>query len=307
MSSSNAPVIETEGLSKRYGERLAVDGLNLRVERGEVFGFLGPNGAGKTTTMAMLLGLIRPSAGRARLFGYEVPTSVTAALGRVGAMIEAPALYPYLSGYDNLRVLCMAGGLPETRIGPALAAVELRERAHDRVRVYSQGMRQRLAIAATLLPDPELIMLDEPTNGLDPAGTAEIRSLIRSLAAGGRTIFLCSHQLHEVEQLCGRVAILKTGRLVAEGRVSDLLQRQGGLQVQIGSTDAAILAQAEALVRALPWVTGLQREGDRLLVQAPAERAAELNAHLAGHAIPVAAIGAATGSLEEYFLAVTGG
>ncbi|RRR75835.1 MAG: ATP-binding cassette domain-containing protein, partial [Candidatus Viridilinea halotolerans] len=160
-----SPAIATKQLTRRYGERLAVDALDLCVERGEVFGFLGPNGAGKTTTIAMLLNLVRPTAGQALVLGYDVQREPMAALARVGAMIEAPAFYPYLSGYDNLRVLCKAGGLPEARIAAALAAVELSERAYDKAQIYSQGMRQRLALAAALLPDPELIILDEPTNG----------------------------------------------------------------------------------------------------------------------------------------------
>ncbi|HMQ34879.1 MAG TPA: ATP-binding cassette domain-containing protein, partial [Chloroflexaceae bacterium] len=166
---------------------------------------------------------------------------------------------------------------------------------------YSQGMRQRLAIAAALLLDPELIILDEPTNGLDPAGTAEIRALIRGLAAGGRTIFLCSHQLHEVEQVCGRVAILKAGRLVAEGRVAELLRRGQGLRVRVEGDPE----RAAALIAALPWVRGVARDGDALLVDAPAGRAAELNTHLAREGVPVAELGAHGGSLEAYFLEVT--
>lgn len=293
--------IETEALTKRYGATVAVDGLSLRVGRGEVFGLLGPNGAGKTTTIAMLLGLVRPSAGRARVLGHAMPEERAAALARVGAMIEAPALYPYLSGYDNLRVLALAGGIAPARVGAALEAVELTPRARDKARVYSQGMRQRLAIAAALLPDPELIILDEPTNGLDPAGTAEIRELIRALAAGGRTIVLCSHILHEVEQVCGRVAIMKAGRLVAEGRVDELLRRERGLRVRVEGDAGA----AEAHIRALPWVAGVERSGDLLLVDAPAARAAELNAYLAMAGVRVAEIGARGGSLEEYFLEVT--
>jgi ABC-2 type transport system ATP-binding protein len=294
--------IQTESLTKRYGERVAVDGLTLQVTQGEVFGLLGPNGAGKTTTIAMLLGLVRPTAGRALVLGHDMQREPAAALDRIGAMIEAPAFYPYLSGYDNLLVLALAGGLPKARIGAALDAVELTERAGDKLRVYSQGMRQRLAIAAALLPDPQLIILDEPTNGLDPAGTAEIRALIRTLAAGGRTVLLCSHMLHEVEQLCGRVAILKAGRLIAEGRVAELLRRGQGLRVRV-ERDAE---RALQLAQQLPWVTGAAREGDVLLIDGPAARAAELNAHLATAGVPVAEIGARGGSLEEFFLEVTG-
>ncbi|HEY3228535.1 MAG TPA: ATP-binding cassette domain-containing protein, partial [Roseiflexaceae bacterium] len=197
-------VILTEGLTKRFGTHLAVDGVDLHVRPGEIFGFLGPNGAGKTTTIAMLLGLVRPTAGRAVVMGYDVRTQTAQALRSVGAMIEAPAFYPYLSGRDNLRVLTRAGGLPRARVDAALDIVELTDRARDKFKSYSQGMRQRLGIAAALLDEPQLIILDEPTNGLDPAGQIEIRELIRTLALSGRTIFLSSHLLHEVEQLCGR-------------------------------------------------------------------------------------------------------
>ncbi|MGQ9927157.1 MAG: ABC transporter ATP-binding protein [Chloroflexaceae bacterium] len=300
MSTEN--IIETEDLTKRYGTRVAVDRLSLRVARGEIFGLLGPNGAGKTTTIAMLLGLARPSAGRVLVLGRDVQADPVAALRRVGAMIETPAFYPYLSGYDNLRVLALAGGLPEARIAATLEAVELTDRARDRVRVYSQGMRQRLAIAAALLPDPELIILDEPTNGLDPAGTAEIRALIRSLAAGGRTIVLCSHFLSEVEQLCGRVAILKAGRLVAEGAVAELLRRERGLRLRVEGDPA----RAAALLAALPWVRAVEHDNGALLVDAPAERAAELNAYLTHAGVPVAEIGVHTSNLEQFFLEVTG-
>jgi len=295
--------IKIEGLTKRYGARTVVDGLDLHVEPGQVYGFLGPNGAGKTTTIAMLLGLVRPTAGRAELLGHDVAATPAAALARVGAMIEAPALYPYLSGADNLRVLARAGGLPAERVPAALRAVDLSERARDKARTYSQGMRQRLAIAAALLPDPELIILDEPTNGLDPAGTVEIRDLISGLAAGGRTILLCSHMLHEVEQVCRRVAILKAGRLIAEGPVDELLRRGRGVRVRVDGDGA----RAAELAAALPWVAGVERDGDVLRVQAPAERAAELNAHLARAGVAVAEIGAAGGNLEAFFLEVTGG
>ncbi|PDV96781.1 ABC transporter ATP-binding protein [Candidatus Chloroploca asiatica] len=302
--SNQAPdvAIATEHLTKRYGERVAVDALTLTVQRGEVFGFLGPNGAGKTTTLAMLLGLVRPSAGRAVVLGVDVAANPVTALARVGAMIEAPAFYPYLSGYDNLRVLCRAGGIAATRIAEVLEVVEMTSRARERVRVYSQGMKQRLALAATLLPDPELILLDEPTNGLDPAGTAEIRQLIRSLAARGRTIFLCSHQLHEVEQVCERVAILKAGRLLAEGQVAALLQRDQRLRVRIeGDASKAI-----ALLKALPWVTDVETAANHLIVVTPTSRAAELNAYLASAGVPVAELAPELSSLEDFFLEVTG-
>jgi ABC-2 type transport system ATP-binding protein len=295
------PAIRTENLSKRFGPRLAVDAVNIEVGRGEVFGFLGPNGAGKTTTIAMLLGLVRPTSGRAFVLGHDVAREAAAALRGVGAMIEAPAFYPYLSGGDNLRVLARIHGLPEAAVQRALAAVELSDRARDRYRAYSQGMRQRLGIAAALLHQPQLVMLDEPTNGLDPAGTVELRALIRSLADDGRTVFLSSHLLHEVQQVCDRVAILKAGRVLRQGAVRDLLRQGQGLQLRVEGDAAPALA----LLRELPWVGGVERHGDALLVDAPAERAAELNALLARGGVPVAELRAREGNLEELFLELT--
>lgn len=295
--------IQTEGLTKRFGARVAVDGLDLAVRAGSVFGFLGPNGAGKTTTIGMLLGLVRPSAGRALLFGHDVAQAPERALAGVGAMIEAPAFYPYLSGRDNLRALALAGGLLHARVEAALAAVELLPRARDTFRAYSQGMRQRLGIAAALLHEPKLIILDEPTNGLDPAGQREIRELIRGLAQSGRTIFLSSHQLHEVEQICDEVAILKAGRLVAGGPVAELLRRGQGVLLRVPSE----AARAAGLLRGVGWVAGVKQRGDELLVDAPAARAAELNMLLAGQGIAVAEVRARGETLEELFLEVTGG
>ncbi|MGQ9611453.1 ABC transporter ATP-binding protein [Chloroflexus sp.] len=293
--------IETIELTKRYGKRLAVDRLNLTVGKGEVFGFLGPNGAGKTTTIAMLLGLVRPTKGQAIVLGHDVQREPAEALRRVGAMIEAPAFYPYLSGADNLRVLARAGGIPAERVGQVLATVELSDRARDKVATYSQGMKQRLAIAAALLPDPELIMLDEPTNGLDPAGTVEIRNLIRELAAGGRTILLCSHLLYEVEQLCSRVAILKEGKLIASGDVATLLRRGQGVRLRVqGDPGPAV-----SLLRTLSWVNSVTVQGDAILIDAPADRTAEINTLLIRADIVVAEIGAGHSSLEEFFLTVT--
>lgn len=295
-------VICTEHLTKRYRERVAVADLSLEVQRGEVFGFLGPNGAGKTTTIAMLLGLVAPTSGRACIFGHDIQREPAAALRSVGAMIEAPAFYPYLSGRDNLRALARAGGLSAGQVEPALAAVELDKRARDRFGAYSQGMKQRLAIAAALLADPELIILDEPTNGLDPGGTVEIRALIRNLAEGGRTIFLSSHILHEVEQVCHRVAILKEGRVLAQGAVADLLRRGRGVQVRVGGDPA----RAAALLRGIAWINSVEQHDDLLLLDAPTDRAAEVNALLARQDVPVAEIRAREDSLESFFLEVTG-
>jgi ABC-2 type transport system ATP-binding protein len=198
-------------------------------------------------------------------------------------------------------VLARAAGLPEARVAAALDLVELTERGRDRFKSYSQGMRQRLGIAATLLHEPALIILDEPTNGLDPAGQHEIRDLIQTLAQSGRTIFLSSHMLHEVEQVCGRVAILKSGRVVAEGAVADLLRRGQGLLVRVAGDPAAALA----LLRSLPWVGAAEQRGDTLLVSAPVERAADLTMLLSAQAIPVAEIRAYEQQLEDFFLEVT--
>ena len=300
------PAILTDNLTKRFGDRVAVEGLSLEVDVGEIYGFLGPNGAGKTTTIGMLLGLVRPTAGRAALFGRDIWRDPAEALRNVGAMIEAPAFYPYLSGRDNLRVLARAGGLPPAAVEAALASVELVERARDRFRTYSQGMRQRLGIAAALLHEPQLIILDEPTSGLDPAGQIEIRQLVRSLAAGGRTVFLSSHMRGEVEQLCDRVTILKEGRAIAQGPVATLLRRGQGVVVRLDSTSAPDApGRAADLLSALPWVAGVEHRGETLLVDAPSDRATEINALLVGHAIPVAEIRAQEVRLEDVFLELT--
>jgi len=208
-------------LAKRYGARIAVDDVTLAVEAGDVYGFLGPNGAGKTTTMRMLLGLVRPTAGEVRLLGEKG----RAVLKRVGAIVEAPSFYGYLSGRENLRLLAdLGGGAPKTRIDAVLERVDLADRAADPVRVYSHGMKQRLAIAAALLPAPELILLDEPTNGLDPMGIRDVRALLKSLAHDDKlTVFLSSHLLSEVEQVCTRGAIVVTGKVRWEGEVAQLL------------------------------------------------------------------------------------
>jgi ABC-2 type transport system ATP-binding protein len=294
--------IVTEGLTKRFGERTAVDRLDLEVRRGQIFGFLGPNGAGKSTTIGMLLGLVKPTAGRATVLGHDITREAAQALTRVGAMIETPAFYPYLSGRDNLNVLAKASGLQPARVDAALDVVELADRARDKFRAYSQGMRQRLGIAAALLHEPELVILDEPTNGLDPAGQLEIRELIRTLAQSGRTIFLSSHMLHEVEMLCEQVSILKQGRVVASGAVADLLRRGRGVLVRVAGDAAA----AADLLRGLAWISGVEQRDDTLLVAAPVERAAEITTFLSARSIPVAEIHAQEQRLEDFFLEVTG-
>jgi ABC-type multidrug transport system ATPase subunit len=291
-------VIETGALTKRYGEAIvAVDALHLRVRRGEVYGFLGPNGAGKTTTLRMLLGLVRPTSGDAAVLG--APPGSPAALARIGAMVEAPGLYPYLSGRDNLRVLAGYGEAPPERVDAVLAEVGLADRAGDRTSRYSMGMKQRLGVAAALLKDPELLILDEPTNGLDPAGMAEMRSFIRSLARGGRTVVLSSHLMGEVEQVCDRVGVIRDGRLVAEGTVEQLRGR-ATLRVR-----ARPLGEAALLVAGLPEVAEVATEGAVLELSADVAAAAAINRALVTAGIEVSEISERRASLEDVFLELT--
>ncbi len=231
-------VLTTTGLTKRYGARLAVDGVSLSVERGDIYGFLGPNGAGKTTTMRMLVRLIRPTAGAISILGEPLSRR---ALRRIGAIIEAPSFYPYLTGRDNLRMLAdLTGPCPPSRIDQVLERVDLRDRADDPARIYSHGMKQRLAIAAALLPGPELILLDEPTNGLDPMGIREVRALLRSLAHDDQlTVFLSSHLLAEVEQVCNRGAVLVAGKTRWQGEVAALLAGRKQIRLDADPADRA--------------------------------------------------------------------
>ena len=221
-------VIEVEGLRKEYrrlrgGRTTAVDGLDLEVPEGGVFGFLGPNGAGKTTTIRCLLGLVRPTGGHTRLLGADVPRGLAGVMGSVGSIVEQPALFPRFSGRRNLQILGRIAGRDGAAIDAVLDRVGLADRASDAVRTYSLGMKQRLGIAAALLKDPALLILDEPANGLDPAGIVEVRELIRSLGNEGRTVFVSSHLLSEVEQTADRVAILARGRLITSGPVGEVL------------------------------------------------------------------------------------
>ncbi|TDP39366.1 ABC transporter ATP-binding protein [Nocardia ignorata] len=235
----NESIVVTTGLTKRYGEHLAVDAVSMRVRTGEIYGFLGPNGAGKTTTLRMLTGLVRPSAGTATVHG-SAPGDPEV-LRRVGVLIEGPGFYPYLSGRDNLRVLARYRGLGDREVTQALARVDLTTRADDRFRTYSLGMKQRLGVGAALLGDPDLLVLDEPTNGLDPAGLAEMRSLIVDLAADGHTVLLSSHQLAEVQEICHRVGVISGGRLLAESTVAEL-RGTASLLVRAEPVDVAVEA-----------------------------------------------------------------
>jgi ABC-2 type transport system ATP-binding protein len=295
-------VIQTYDLTKRYKRLTAVDGINFSVAKGEVFGFLGPNGAGKTTTIAMLLGLVRPTAGSAEVLGHDIRRDLSAALRRVGAIVETPAFYPYMTGIDNLRIFArIIGGDVEVHIPEVLERVDLSGRGMDKVGTYSMGMRQRLGLASALLGDPDLLILDEPTNGLDPAGMQEMRILIRRLAdEEDKTVFLSSHLLHEVEQVCDRVLILNKGQVIAQGEVKDLLNQVHAVEMRIaGGEDAA------EVLSNLEWVQGTSWMGDWLRVQAPPERAPELLAALAEHSFFPFEVRPVASTLESVFLDLT--
>src|ERR671933_1475410 len=291
-------LVETRGLTKKYGPRIvAVDGVSLTVRRGEVYGFLGPNGAGKTTTLSMLLGLVRPTSGTASVLGRS--PGDPQGLARVGALVESPAFYPYLSGRDNLRVLANYAGATRAQVDAALAQVELSDRAHDKVSAYSQGMRQRLGVAAALLKDPELLILDEPTNGLDPAGMADMRSLIRRLGSGDRTVLLSSHMLGEVQQVCDRVGVIAHGSLIAEDTVSELRGR------------GALLVGAQPLDRARERIEQLLGPGrvealdGTLRLDVDPSSAGCINRELVGADVEVTELRPIERTLEEVFLEMT--
>jgi ABC-type multidrug transport system ATPase subunit len=293
-------VIETHELGKRYDGRIvAVDQLSLHVRRGEVYGFLGPNGAGKTTTLRMLLGLVRPTSGSALVLS-AAPGS-PASLARVGALIESPSFYPFLSGRDNLRVLARYSNAPEARIAAVLDEVDLAGRAGDKFGTYSLGMKQRLGIASALLKDPELLILDEPTNGMDPAGMAEMRGFIRDLGQGRRTVLLSSHLMTEVEHVADRVGVISKGELVREGTVEELRGRES-LWVR-----ADPLEQAERVLGGTRGVEDVARVNGGLRVAADLAAAPTINRALVEAGIAVAELRPERDSLEKIFLALTQG
>jgi ABC-2 type transport system ATP-binding protein len=294
-------VVTTDSLTKRYGDRLAVDAVSLHVRRGEVYGFLGPNGAGKTTTLRMLLGLVRPTSGRATVLGALPGTP--AAVAGTGALVEGPGFYPYLSGRDNLRVLARYRRLPDPAAEAALERVGLTARGSDRFRSYSLGMKQRLGVAAALLGEPELLVLDEPTNGLDPAGMADMRRLLVDVAAGGQTVVLSSHLLAEVQEICDRVGVIAGGRLLAESTVREL---RGG---------TAMLVRAEPLDGALAVAMRVAGDDAVTLADDPAGAAVRLEApglpvpvlvrELVAEGVDVLEVRSVERSLEDVFFEMT--
>jgi ABC-type multidrug transport system ATPase subunit len=296
-------VIETQGLTKLYGSILAVDQLSLQVPAGGVFGLLGPNGSGKTTTMGMLLGLLKPTSGSMRLFGHDVPGIHREDLRLIGAIVESPTFYSDLSGRANLQFF---QGLSRRRsrqeLDDLLELVKLSSRANSKFRTYSQGMKQRLGIAYALLGNPELVFLDEPTNGLDPSGMAELRDLIRELGTSERTVILSSHLLYEVEQVCDSVAILSRGRLIAQGRVQDLLRQQSIIKLKTTNDE-----QARDVLASLDWIDSVNAKNGYLMAEAPPDRSGELTKALAQREVFVTEMAPLRVSLEDFFLEVTEG
>lgn len=299
---TNEVVLRTRNLSKAYGKRLAVNNLSLEVYRRDIFGFLGPNGAGKTTTIRMALGLIAPTGGTVEILGQNVIGQKSHILPRVGALIETPALYLYMSGRDNLRAVGSAlGGVPEKRIDAVLDMVGLRLRQRDRVRTYSLGMKQRLGVAIALLQDPDVLILDEPANGLDPAGIVEMRDLLQRLAEDGKTIFLSSHLLTEVQQLCTRVAIVNLGKLITESTIEELVSGHHEFAVKVEQPQEAL-----ALLQKQSWGADAHLDtNNTIITSTPDGYGRSLNLFLMNHGFVPDSIGQTTQDLEQVFLRLT--
>ena len=299
--------LATQGLAKRYGSRVALNGLDLRVPTGVVYGFLGPNGAGKTTTMRILTGLIRPDAGTVEVLGRPFGRGDRRRLFEVGALIESPSFYPFLSGRENLRALAAAGApTTKARVDELLHLVNLHDRGGDKVSGYSLGMKQRLGIAGALLSDPKLLLLDEPANGLDPAGIAGMRDTLRALAAAGKTIFVSSHILSEVQQLADVVGIIAQGRLVREGPIDALLREEGAVRIRVAADQVAAAAPILERAAGAGLVTAEHGpEAGWLAIRIDPDRASELNRALAEGGVFASRIEVGT-NLEALFLELTG-
>ncbi len=296
--------IEARGLTKHYGRIAAVEGVDLTVHAGDIYGFLGPNGAGKTTAMRMLLGLLKPESGSARLFGRDPQHEHPEALDGVAGFVETPHFYPYLSGRKNLELFAaFDGGGADERIGEVLELVELTDRASDRVGGYSQGMRQRLGLASSLLRNPRLLILDEPTNGLDPGGIRDMRGLIKRLADQGMTILLSSHLLAEVEELCTRVAIIRSGRIVYEGALADL-HASAAPRYRLRTTDRE---RAHAVCARSTGVRDLATDGEELVFTADEQTVVQLSRALVESGLGIAALVPETATLESLFFELTEG
>lgn len=299
----DGPALSANGLTKKFGKLKAVEDLTFEMPRGGVIAFVGPNGAGKSTTIRMLLGLIKPTGGNAEVLGHDICTP-SAYLNKVGALIESPAFYPGLSGSNNLRALAKLGGFPTEQVPRVLETVGLTSRADDKVANYSSGMKQRLGIAAALLPDPELLILDEPTNGLDPAGIVEIRNLLRQIGSSGRTVFVSTHLLSEVEAEADRLVMIHNGRLVFSGELADIMQK---------ACDAVYVVPENTAD--LPLLTGLvseagylfRQEDDAIIIAAPKEWSSEMNRLAWSKGINLRELRPQCESLEDIFLSMTRG
>ena len=299
MPAPSAPAIETHGLTKRFGDLVAVDAIDLVVQRGDVLGFLGPNGAGKTTTIRMLLGLIRPDAGDALVFGHDPAKHPVAALRSGAGFVEAPTFYDYLSGRMNLELLAgLDGGDGRSRIDDVLETVGLLGREGDRVRGYSHGMKQRLGVAATLLRDPDLIILDEPTTGLDPPAMRDMRNLVRRLADSGRTVLLSSHQMNEVEEICTRVAIIRDGRILFDGATDELIERGARPWIRLATSDQT---RATQLVAAADGLSTRPGEDGELLLTGEQHAIDQLSVALGRDGVAIRALVPQRMSLEQAF------
>lgn len=302
-------VVRTAELTKTFGAHIAVDSVDLEIKTGEVLGFLGPNGAGKTTTINMILGLLQPTSGYVELFGEKVHWTQSKMRRRIGALLDGVELYPYLSAQESLRIFSRTlGGIPKSRVNEVLDTVGLTSRADDKVREFSQGMKRRLGLALSLLPDPDILILDEPANGLDPEGIKELRDLLKGLARSGKGIFLSSHLLHEVEIICDRVIILRQGTVVAQGKVCELIKQTPTIRLAVDRPE-----EAEKILLAEPKVASVNRTGNLLMVQysstvSPEHSyqvlAQQLNKSLASHEIFAYELTPHRGNLEEAFFDV---
>jgi len=295
-------VIETHNMAKRFGKIRAVDGLTLQVERGDVFGFLGPNGAGKSTTIRILVGLVKPNSGSACVFGCDTWRDRIRALRRVGSLVETPGLYKFLTGRENLSVISRMSGYRDGKIEKVLEMVGLAARAGDKVKNYSHGMKQRLAIAQCLIGDPELLILDEPTSGLDPEGMKEVRELIKKLSDEHKmTVFLSSHLLHEVQQICNKVAIVNQGKLALQGDIGELISGTGKYEIEVSNAD-----KAATILDSCDWAELVSKHGSRLLVKLDSRSSGELNRLLVESDVDVNEIRGRERSLEDIYMSITG-
>ena len=295
----NTTIVETHSLTKRYGSGvLAVDSVDMSVRRGEVYGFLGPNGAGKTTTLRMLVGLIRPTSGTVTVVGHA--PGDPAGLAKIGSLIEGPGFYPYLSGRENLRVIADLVGVSHTRVEEILDLVDLGSRAGRKFSTYSTGMKQRVGVAAALLKDPELVILDEPSNGLDPQGMAEMRKLIKDISHSDRTVLISSHLLGEVEQICDRVGVISNGRLVIQSTVQELVGEKGVL------VKAQPVEQAQDVLTRMFGPEAVSRQNGSIHLKITPDNSIEINRQLMNAGVGVSELRPYERSLEDVFFQLTG-